>query len=50
MRLTLAAAVATSALALVPGAQAQEQKVCRGTRYIYTSEFTIAYPYFYLCP
>ena len=48
-RLTVAAALATSAFAMVPGAEAQQQIICRGNRYIYTGDMIIQYPYFYVC-
>ena len=49
LRLTLAAAVAVTTFAFAPGAHAQEQILCRGSRYIYTNDMVIEYPYFYVC-
>lgn len=48
-RLAATAAVAASAFAMVPAAEAQQQIICRGTRYIHTGDMIIAYPYFYIC-
>lgn len=48
-RLSLAAAIAASALAFVPGANAVERLLCRRTAYLYVDDMRIEYTEYYRC-
>ena len=48
-RIAGAAAVVAAALSVVPAQADQQQILCRRDRYIYTTDFTIKYPWFEIC-